>query len=229
MLLVYSGCSDSLIVFDSPSISSVISSPIRTNFLPPLCFKGIIFLSFSSFSSSSIKVGKGAGPAMANADSKSSGRTDVCLRFHGVDGVLRGATPVIRPSSRAESSVSDAPENLLERLTGVETSEEPTSPEDSLLLRLVGETGISSFFDVKTFFRGVRCLGRADPLNGVSCSSIISEEAVLFFADCLVLIGLSDIAEAKLMDFFDPHASFSVTQEMKWDLFQECYYYSCFS
>lgn len=168
------------------------------------------FSTDSSFSSSSTKVGRGAAPAIARADSTSSGLTDVCLLLLGVDGVFLGVPPVIKPPSGAESSDSEAPDNLLDLLLGVKGSPEPMSPEDNLRLRLVGVRRTSSFLGVKTFLSGVRCLGRAEAFTGVvgaviSCSK---GRVTSFLADLLVdltglCLGLVDMLAVSGLDL-DP-------------------------
>ena len=92
--------------------------------------------SLVSFSSSSISVGRGVPPAMARADSTSSGLTDVCRLplLMGVEGVFLGVTPVIKPPSGAESSSAGVPDKRRDLLTGVSGSAEPTSLDDILLL-----------------------------------------------------------------------------------------------
>jgi len=93
----------------------------------------------SSLSSSSTRVGRGVPPAMARADSTSSGLTEVCLLLLGVEGVFLGVPPEIKPPSGAESRFSFvAPDSLLDLLVGVKGSPEPISPDETLLLRLVG-------------------------------------------------------------------------------------------
>lgn len=136
-------------------------------FLTGTTSSSISFSTESSFSSSSTKVGRGAAPAIARADSTSSGLTEVCLLLLGVEGVVLGVPPVIKPPSGAESRDSEAPDSLLDLLLGVKGSPEPMSPEDILRLRLVGVKRTSSFLGVNTFLSGVRCLGRAEAFTGV--------------------------------------------------------------
>jgi len=174
-----------LVVSSSDIILRLGSDGLATAFLP-LFFTGIIsslsssFSTDSSLSSSSTSVGSGAAPAIARADSTSSGLTEVCLLLLGVEGVFLGVPPVIKPPSGAESrdSVVD-PDNLLDLLLGVRGSPEPMSPEDSLRLRLVGVKGPSSFLGVKIFLSGVRCLGRAEAFTGVIGASEVGEVVVL--------------------------------------------------